>query len=75
MVRGFMELLKWDSPTAEAFGQINRAFMRAIADDDVFRAVGDQVARCQLRHLACPDQIDGFPFQRTKNLLRQLHGH
>src|SRR5215467_12300298 len=75
LVRSFMQLRKRDSPSAEAFRQLLRPLRCAVGDDDVLCSVRDQVARGQLRHFARADQVNRLVFERSEDLLRQLHGH
>src|SRR5215467_552413 len=63
MVCRFMQLLKRYGAPAKFFRQLYCALMRTVTHNNIFCAMGDQVARRQLRHLASANQIDSLIFE------------
>src|SRR3984893_8870533 len=71
-VASLVKLFKQDRLPIELGGQLLGTVVGAIGHKNRFCAVGDQVPRSQLAHLARADQVDMLTLERSKNLLGQF---
>ena len=71
---GLIEAVEGDGFAVELCGQGRGAVEGAVADEDLFGSVGDQMAGGQFAHLAGSDEVHRLAVQTAEDLLRQFDG-